>query len=502
MRLARKPTPSSDPSRDPRQLTRVDSGKAGVRFGSSQQAPSRRAAQDTWGRRSPTGMRSGRRTSRLRSQHRPGISVATRWVLEVSASTIRTMKAKDAARQISNDHASGAPASHDFDADLTFPVQIAEILSKTNQTIDFAALDFGPLPERDRDRDRWGDELVAIASSSAFPLALRRAALTGFADPGEEGWEDKELKAVTAILKDPTVSPRARIELAEAYAAFSDPLGEIRNELFTTVVRDPELDLETRAKVATSIRPSGWYKSSMEAAEGARSDLFDWIVERSLFETLSIGTRIAVDAAISSAPGVLDLARVATEFSKFAARAADVLSDLSNRSSLDPETQQLAYRLWHGLVAPVADKERRQHVFISYVTEDAGTVARLERDLRALGVNGWLDKNHLRPGQRWRDQLRQAIREGAAFIAAFSSASESRERSYMREELNIAVEELRKRPRNRAWFIPVLLSPVILPELNIGPGEYLSDIQYVSLDEDWDRKIVTLAETILEIIEP
>jgi hypothetical protein len=102
----------------------------------------------------------------------------------------------------------------------------------------------------------------------------------------------------------------------------------------------------------------------------------------------------------------------------------------------------------------------RPHVFISYVTEDRDVVARLARDLTDLDFVVWLDRTSLAPGARWKAEIRRAIADGAAFFACFSTSSESRERSYMREELDLAVDELRRRPRNRAWFIPVLLEPM------------------------------------------
>jgi hypothetical protein len=133
------------------------------------------------------------------------------------------------------------------------------------------------------------------------------------------------------------------------------------------------------------------------------------------------------------------------------------------------------------------------HVFVSYVHEDLSDVERLIRGLERRGVSLWHDKVNLRPGEHWRLQISDAIRAGNAFLAVFSQNSESRERSYMREELLEAVDELRRRPLDRAWFFSVLLSPCRLPKVRIGPGEYLEALQYVPLYEEWETSLDRLA---------
>jgi hypothetical protein len=137
------------------------------------------------------------------------------------------------------------------------------------------------------------------------------------------------------------------------------------------------------------------------------------------------------------------------------------------------------------------------HVFISYVREDSDPVDRLARDLRTAGAEVWLDRDRRRPGARWQDAIRQAIQRGAFFLAVFSKNSTSRDRSYMREEVALAIEELRVRSRDRAWFLPVLLDPDTLPALPIGSGETLHDIEYVSLYLDWDAGVRALLDVIV-----
>ncbi|MFL6446284.1 MAG: TIR domain-containing protein [Bryobacteraceae bacterium] len=141
-------------------------------------------------------------------------------------------------------------------------------------------------------------------------------------------------------------------------------------------------------------------------------------------------------------------------------------------------------------------KSCQPRVFVSYVREDQNTVDRLAKELSAYGIKVWLDKTELKPGYRWKDAIREAISKGDFFIACFSEAYQRRSKSYMNEELTLAIEELRQRPSDRAWFIPVLLSECEVPARGIGAGETLRDIQWVELYRDWEPGIIRIAAAI------
>lgn len=138
------------------------------------------------------------------------------------------------------------------------------------------------------------------------------------------------------------------------------------------------------------------------------------------------------------------------------------------------------------------------HVFISYVHEDGDTVQKLCDRLEFAGVSVWLDRNSIQPGRRWKNAIREGIENGNFFIACFSDAYHNRQKTYMNEELTLAIEELRQYPTNRAWFIPVLLSDCPIPEISIGAGSDLGDIQAVALFNDWDAGV----NKIIEVINP
>ena len=137
------------------------------------------------------------------------------------------------------------------------------------------------------------------------------------------------------------------------------------------------------------------------------------------------------------------------------------------------------------------------HVFISYVREDRRAVDKLCAELERNGIAVWLDREEIRPGERWEIAIRRAIEGGAFFIACFSKAYDDRGKSYMNVELTIAIDQLRLRPSNRAWFIPVLFQGGTVPDRPIGGGETLRDIQWVDLAEDWDNGVRRILSVLL-----
>jgi peptide/nickel transport system substrate-binding protein len=145
------------------------------------------------------------------------------------------------------------------------------------------------------------------------------------------------------------------------------------------------------------------------------------------------------------------------------------------------------------------------HVFISYVREDSRHVDALQRILQAAGIRVWRDTADLWPGEDWRTKIRRAITSDAlVFIACFSRRSTARRKSYQNEELNLAIEELRQRPEDQPWFVPVRLDDCQIPGIYIGGGNRtLSHIQCVDLfGKHAGEGAARLVAAILRILGP
>ena len=130
------------------------------------------------------------------------------------------------------------------------------------------------------------------------------------------------------------------------------------------------------------------------------------------------------------------------------------------------------------------DYTEMSHVFISYVRENQQQADALSSALKVVGVDVWLDREAIEPGQRWRRAIRDAIRNGAFFIALFSMEYRLRTRSYMNEELTIAIEELRQRAIDRSWFIPIVLDGGAVPNIDVSVTETLQHFQWIELPVD------------------
>jgi AAA-like domain/TIR domain len=125
------------------------------------------------------------------------------------------------------------------------------------------------------------------------------------------------------------------------------------------------------------------------------------------------------------------------------------------------------------------------HVFISYVREDSDRVDHLQSTLQEAGIPVWRDTADLWPGEDWRAKIRRAITDEAlVFIACFSEKGLARGRSYQNEELVLAIEQLRLRPPDDPWLIPVRFDECEIPDRDIGAGRTLNSIQRADLFGD------------------
>jgi hypothetical protein len=139
------------------------------------------------------------------------------------------------------------------------------------------------------------------------------------------------------------------------------------------------------------------------------------------------------------------------------------------------------------------------HAFVSYVRENADQVDRLVLDLYRRGVDTWTDRDIL-PGQRWKPTIRQAIRDGVSFLACFSPEAVTRNRSYMHEEITLAIETLREMSTDRSWFLPVRLAECEIPDRDIGAGHTLRDLQWVDLFSGWEAGVMNIVSIIQQVL--
>ena len=131
-------------------------------------------------------------------------------------------------------------------------------------------------------------------------------------------------------------------------------------------------------------------------------------------------------------------------------------------------------------------KEKQvEHVFVSYRRYDTILVNKIVDSLEKSGIDVWMDRTKLLPGEDWQLSIQKAIQNGMYFLACFSNNYWKGRKNYMNEELQIAIDELRKMPDDQIWFIPVKLDDCKIPTFQIRQNKDLGSKQIVDLHENW-----------------
>lgn len=142
------------------------------------------------------------------------------------------------------------------------------------------------------------------------------------------------------------------------------------------------------------------------------------------------------------------------------------------------------------------------HAFISYIRDDAAEIDRLQSALTAAGIRVWRDTDDLWPGQDWRQEIKNAIKDGSfVFLACFSEHTDARETSYQNEELILAVEQMRLRKPGQSWLLPLRFSECKVPSYDLGAGRDLNNLQRIDLfGERRETNMARLVSTIIGLL--
>ena len=77
--------------------------------------------------------------------------------------------------------------------------------------------------------------------------------------------------------------------------------------------------------------------------------------------------------------------------------------------------------------------------FISYAREDSEFGLRLAKDLRAAGLDLWLDQLDIHPGERWDESVEKALRSSASLLVVLSPTAV--QSNNVMDEISFALEE-------------------------------------------------------------
>jgi hypothetical protein len=134
--------------------------------------------------------------------------------------------------------------------------------------------------------------------------------------------------------------------------------------------------------------------------------------------------------------------------------------------------------------------KRKKRVVIVHALEDKLDALRLSKELRSFGLNTWLDEEQLFRGQRWEDELSQAIAEADGILLLISPNAASRG-GRLQEQLLYALTAT----RTADWpgfLIPVRLGFAPEAESNI----LMPRSGHIDLFPSWEDGLKHLLETI------
>jgi|CXWL01.1.fsa_nt_gi hypothetical protein len=122
------------------------------------------------------------------------------------------------------------------------------------------------------------------------------------------------------------------------------------------------------------------------------------------------------------------------------------------------------FRNWIDGIKPHSHKTLQDKlIFISYAHEDWSVVEVLYKNLKSEGLNPWMDKFDLLPGQDWDLEIRKVISRADYFVACLSKKAFSK-RGYVQKEFKFGLDTLQEIPEGQIYLIPVRLDDCDVPE--------------------------------------
>ena len=307
----------------------------------------------------------------------------------------------------------------------------------------------------------------------------------------------------SALAKDDIWRMMADAEKYEAEDRTRREDAEVRNRAETLAYDTERFLSENHEKVTDGVRSE---VSATIAALKRALEFVDLEMIRVISEELSLamGTIAAAsDVKAQAEPAAQNAVSppkqedevVEAEISEVAISEAAIVEDLPTSDGA------AVYQAEAGAEPPSEQPVIRGHAFISYVHENAREIDLLQQALQSAGIRVWRDTDDLLPGEDWRARIHSAIvKDALVFLACFSSKSLSREKSYQREELRLAIDQIRLRKPEQSWLIPIRFDDCDIPDLDIGLGRSLSSIQRADLFGDNSAKAITKLVTAVQRI--
>jgi len=106
---------------------------------------------------------------------------------------------------------------------------------------------------------------------------------------------------------------------------------------------------------------------------------------------------------------------------------------------------------------------RSLRVFLCHSSSDKLRVRNLYRRLRIEGIDPWLDKENLLPGQDWQQEIRNTMRIMDVVIVCISQNSINKV-GFVQKEIVFALDVADEHPAGTIFIVPIRLEKCELPE--------------------------------------
>ncbi len=104
---------------------------------------------------------------------------------------------------------------------------------------------------------------------------------------------------------------------------------------------------------------------------------------------------------------------------------------------------------------PSVDNKRPLKVFLCHAHADRDPVRGLYTRLTQDGVDAWLDKAKLLPGQDWELEIRKAVREADLVVVCLSK--QFNQAGFRQKEVRLALDTAMEKPEGEIFIIPARL---------------------------------------------
>jgi len=110
----------------------------------------------------------------------------------------------------------------------------------------------------------------------------------------------------------------------------------------------------------------------------------------------------------------------------------------------------------------MSETKRFLKVFLCHAHDDCDPARELHTRLIHDGVDAWLDKVNLFPGQNWEMEIRKAVRESDVVLICISKSFDRP--GFRQKEMRLAIDTAMEQPEGEIFIIPARLEECDVPE--------------------------------------